>query len=84
MFFKCVIFDVVLPRDISSPFFIVFFHVEICLNFIISLKKFVISLKQKWNIKILNALKDLINKKGKLEALLSQWKLVMDSWMEKH
>lgn len=73
MFFKCVIFDVVLPRDISSSFFIVFFHVEICLTFIISLNKFVISLKQKWSIKTLNALKD-INKKGKLEALLSQWK----------
>lgn len=73
MFFKCVIFDVVLPRDISSSFFIVFFHVEICLKFIISLNKFVISLKQKWSIKTLNALKD-INKKGKLEALLSQWK----------
>lgn len=73
MFFKCVIFDVVLPRDISSSFFIVFFHVEICLKFIISLNKFVISLKQKWSIKTLNALKD-INKKGKLQALLSQWK----------
>ena len=73
MFFKCVIFDVVLPRDISSSFFIVFFHVEICLKFIISLSKFVISLKQKWSIKTLNALKD-INKKGKLQALLSQWK----------
>lgn len=72
MFFKCVIFDVVLPRDISS-FFTVFFHVEICLKFIISLNKFVISLKQKWSIKTLNALKD-INKKGKLQALLSQWK----------
>ena len=70
MFFKCVIFDVVLPRDISSSFFIVFFHVEICLKFIISLKKFVISLKQKWSIETLNALKD-INKKGKLEALIS-------------
>ena len=64
MSFKCVIFDVVLPRDISSSFFIVFFHVEICLNFIISLKQFVIGLKKKWNIKTLNALKD-INKKGK-------------------
>ena len=61
MFFKCVIFDVVLPRDISSSFFIVFFRVEICLNFIVSLRKFVISLKQKWSIKTLNALKD-INK----------------------
>ena len=64
MFFKCVIFDVVLPRDISSSFFIVLFHVEICLNLIISLKKFVIGLKQKWSIKTLNALKDINKKKA--------------------
>lgn len=76
MFFKCVIFDVVLSRDISSSFFIVFFHVEICLNFIISLKRFVISLKQKWSIKTLNALK-------RQTRTFNKWKRVMDSWMEK-